>query len=225
MSSRLIDLSHPLEPGTPPWPGNPSVTVDVLDAIPEDRHPGDCGVPGESGYLNATCFFTCNHTGTHMDSPAHFCQDGKAIDQVPLRQVIGPCSLLTIPPCPPDTALDVNDLSGVETSLRRTHRLLLDTGWAAHWSDPQMYFDHFPVLTKGAAEWLVACGLELFGFDSPSVDRVPNPAHRVLLGAQAVIVENLTNLQEIGQPEFELIVTPLPLAGLEASPVRAVARV
>ena len=40
-----------------------------------------------------------------------------------------------------------------------------------------------------------------------------------------VIVENLTGLELIGRDVFELIVTPLPLRGLEASPVRAVARV
>ncbi len=40
-----------------------------------------------------------------------------------------------------------------------------------------------------------------------------------------VIVENLTGLDRIGRDVFELIVLPLPLRGLEASPVRAVARV
>jgi kynurenine formamidase len=40
-----------------------------------------------------------------------------------------------------------------------------------------------------------------------------------------VIVENLTGLEQIVRDVFELIVTPLPLRGLEASPVRAVARV
>lgn len=160
-----------------------------------------------------------------MDSPAHFCQDVPTIDQVPLAQVVGPCSLLTLPPCPPDTELDLEVLLLVEASLRRTRKLLVDTGWANHWNDPATYFEHFPVLTEEAAKWLIECGLELFGFDSPSVDRTPNLAHRVLLGSKAVIVENLANLGEIGQQEFELIVTPLPLTGLEASPVRAVARV
>ena len=27
VTKRLIDLSHPLEPATPPWPGNPPVEV------------------------------------------------------------------------------------------------------------------------------------------------------------------------------------------------------
>ena len=38
-----------------------------------------------------------------------------------------------------------------------------------------------------------------------------------------VIVENLRGLEQIGRDVFELIVVPLPLEGLEASPVRAIA--
>ena len=54
----------------------------------------------------------------------------------------------------------------------------------------------------------------------PTATRIP---HYVLLGANMVIVENLTGLERIGRDIFELIVVPLPLRGLEASPVRAVA--
>ena len=38
-----------------------------------------------------------------------------------------------------------------------------------------------------------------------------------------VIVENLRGLEQIDRDIFDLIVVPLPLKGLEASPVRAIA--
>ena len=81
------------------------------------------------------------------------------------------------------------------------------------------------MLGEATAAWLVARGVHLVGVDTPSVDREPHPAHYQLLGAEMVIVENLTGLERIGSDIFELIVMPLPLRGLEASPVRAVARV
>ena len=40
-----------------------------------------------------------------------------------------------------------------------------------------------------------------------------------------MIVENLTNLDRIVGDVFDLIVLPLPLRGLDGSPVRAIARV
>ena len=61
--------------------------------------------------------------------------------------------------------------------------------------------------------------------DTPSPDRDPHPVHYILLGANMVIVENLRGLEQIDRDVFELIVVPLPLKGLEASPVRAIAGV
>ena len=61
--------------------------------------------------------------------------------------------------------------------------------------------------------WLVERGVHLVGMDTPSPDRDPHPAHYVLLGANMVIVENLTGLERIGRDVFELIVVPLPLRG------------
>ena len=81
------------------------------------------------------------------------------------------------------------------------------------------------MLSEAAAHWLVECGVHLVGLDTPSPDRDPHPVHYILLGASMVIVENLTNLERIDCDVFDLIVLPLPLKGLEASPVRAVASV
>ena len=41
MTTRLIDLSHPLQPDTPPWPGNPAVEFLVVSRIPVERGPRD----------------------------------------------------------------------------------------------------------------------------------------------------------------------------------------
>jgi kynurenine formamidase len=98
----------------------------------------------------------------------------------------------------------------------------LQTGWSKHWDSPSYFTDH-PTLAADAAQFLVECGVQLTAVDMPSVDRAPYPAHRILLGAGVLIVENLTNLDVIGASEFQLIVLPLKLVGRDGSPVRAVA--
>jgi kynurenine formamidase len=223
MHRRLIDLSHPLEAATPPWPGNPPVDVTVLDAIPPERGPGQCGVPGTPGYLNVTVFRTCNHTGTHMDAPAHFYNGVPTIEQVPLEHCIGPAALVDVRHVGLRGLIQPADLASCQSVIARTGKVVLWSGWSARWGRDN-YFRDFPALTQETAAWLIQRGVHLVGVDTPSVDREPNDAHYILLGAQAVIVENLTNLEQIGSEEFELIVLPLPLRGLEASPVRAVAR-
>lgn len=51
------------------------------------------------------------------------------------------------------------------------------------------------------------------------------PAHRVLCGADGVIAENLTGLEQlVGVEDVELFLFPLRLSGADGAPVRAVAR-
>jgi kynurenine formamidase len=223
-TTRLIDLSHPLDAATPPWPGNPPVDVAILDAIPAERGPGQRGVPGRPGYCNTTAFRTCNHTGTHMDAPAHFYNGVPTIERVPLDHCIGPAALVDVRQAGPRGEIAPADLAACQDAIAATGKVVLRTGWSSRWGQDD-YFRDFPVLSEATAAWLVARGVHLVGVDTPSVDRDPNPAHYLLLGAHAVIVENLTGLERIDSEVFELIVLPLPLRGLEASPVRAVARV
>jgi kynurenine formamidase len=67
--------------------------------------------------------------------------------------------------------------------------------------------------------------------DTPSPDNPAHgrgalkdsPNHKVLLGAEVVLVEYLTNLHSLSAREVELIVLPLKLKGCDGSPVRCVA--
>jgi arylformamidase len=222
LKNQLIDLTHPLEPATPPWPGNPAVEVTVVSTIPPQRGPRDRGAPGEPVSCNTTAFLTCNHTGTHMDAPAHFYNGLPTIDQVPLEKCVGPAALIDMRKIAARGEITPADLIPHEPSINSTGKVVFWTGWSSRWGQPN-YFDDYPVLGEAAAIWLVERGVHLVGMDTPSPDRDPHPAHYVLLGANMVIVENLTNLERIGREVFELIVVPLPLRGLEASPVRAIA--
>ncbi|MFO0890543.1 MAG: cyclase family protein [Isosphaeraceae bacterium] len=222
--TRLIDLSHPLHQATPPWPGNPPVTVDVLDAIPASRGAGRRPGPDEARHVNVTAFRTCNHTGTHMDSPLHFYHGVPTIDQLPLDQCIGPATLVDVRALGPRGVIRLADVQPHEASLVATRKVVFRTGWSSRWGQPE-YFEDYPTIDEAAARWLVDRGVRLVGIDTPSVDREPNPAHYVFLGSQACIVENLTNLDQISESPFELIAVPLPLQGLDGSPVRAVARI
>ena len=219
---RLIDLSHPLEPATPPWPGNPGVEVQVISKIPANRGPHDRGAPGEPVACNTTAFLTCNHTGTHMDAPAHFYNGVPTIDQIPLEQCIGPATLVDVRHARPRGEITPDEFARYEASITATGRVVFWTGWSSHWGQSD-YFDDYPVLSEAAATWLVERRVRLVGLDTPSPDCDPHPVHYILLGARVLIVENLTGLEGIAQDRFDLVVVPLPLRGLEASPVRALA--
>lgn len=223
MTTRLIDLSHPLDTDTPPWPGNPGVDVDIVSAIPAERRPGRRGDPSEPVACNTTAFRTCNHTGTHMDAPAHFYNGVPTIDRIPLDRCVGRAALVDVSHVGARGEITPSDLIAHKDRISPAGKVVIRTGWSSRWGEGD-YFTAYPVLSEEAAAWLVEHRVHLVGVDTPSVDYEPHPAHYILLGSHAVIVENLTGLERIDRPTFELIVLPLPLRGLEASPVRAVAR-
>lgn len=153
-----------------------------------------------------------------------FFSSGMTIDRVPLDQCIGPAVLIELGDTPAGAEIDLASVPGLEAKLRRIRKVVLNTSWASRWGSPEYFTDH-PCLSARSAALLVDCGVHLVGVDMPSVDRPPFPAHLALLGSGIVIVENLTNLKEIGADEFELAVVPLSLAGRDGSPVRAIASV
>ena len=212
-----IDLSHPLSTDTPSFPGDPPIDIEVVDSRDAPSTEGEM-------HLNCSRLGISTHCGTHIDAPYHFYSDGKTIDSVPLDQCNGQACAADLGTLAPNTSITPQMLAPWETDIRRTRRLLLNSGWYRHWNQED-YFDRHPVLTGETARWLVQCGLQLIGVDFPSLDHPPCPAHVEILGAGVLIVENLTNLDVLPGGDVEFLCLPLALVGRDGSPVRAVARV
>jgi kynurenine formamidase len=210
-----IDLSYLLCSDTPTFPDSPPVELEILERAEDPQSKGRRS-------LNVSRLSIMIHTGTHMDAPFHFFTSGLTIDRVPLDQCVGSAVMVDLGDVPDGEEIELSTVPGLEARLRRIPKVIVNTGWARRWGTPEYFTDH-PRLSSGSAAFLVDCGVHLVGVDMPSVDRLPFPAHLALLGNGIVIVENLTNLNEIGSDEFELTVLPLRLAGRDGSPVRAIA--
>jgi arylformamidase len=203
---RIVDLSQPVDSGTPVFPGDGPVRVTVLDQTS----------------MNLSRIEICVHTGTHMDAPFHFFHDAETIDRIPLDRCVGSACLIDLRGIAPKWEIRREHIERRAKAPLRAHAAILHTGWSTQWSAPHYFSDH-PCLAADAAQFLVDCGVQLVGVDMPSVDRAPYPAHKILLRAGVPIVENLTNLEAIGADLFQLLVLPLKLAGRDGSPVRAAA--
>ncbi|KDQ28411.1 hypothetical protein PLEOSDRAFT_1041851 [Pleurotus ostreatus PC15] len=152
-----------------------------------------------------------SHTGTHVDAPSHFIDNGRTIDQIPLGKIDWD-----------------SDLAIYADRMSSGVILLIRTGWSRFWGSPE-YLDH-PYLTKEAAERIIATGVRAVGVDSLNPDETVIDGegeggfavHEIILGAEGVIVENLTGL-ELVKEGMTVQFIPLKLAGSDASPVRALA--
>jgi arylformamidase len=158
------------------------------------------------------------HTGTHVDAPSHFLPGAPTIDTVDLEQFIGPARVVEVAT---RAGITVDELARLP--IDGATRVLFKTGSAP---DPGVFNLDFAYLTATAATALVERGVRLVGIDTPSMDHAESKtldAHRALLTGGVAILENLW-LEDVEPGDYELIALPLKLAGLDASPVRAVLR-
>jgi kynurenine formamidase len=170
-----------------------------------------------------------SQAGTHVDAPYHVDDHLPRLDDLPLEVFTGPAVVSDLRHLGPSAPIREGDLAGLELSAGTV--LLLCTGWSRHWGQPA-YAEH-PWLHPDTAAAVLTAGVRTLGIDAPSIDPTDTSsvpvldAHRVLAGGHAVIAENLTNLESLldcpGRRTVWLL--PLPLAGADGSPVRAMAQV
>jgi secretion/DNA translocation related TadE-like protein len=213
---RIVDLSHPLDDGTPVYPGDPVARFTPAATVAAD------------GY-NLLHVRMGSQTGTHVDAPYHFLEDGARIDELPLDVFLGPAVIADLRGLGPREGIAWRHLAPYADRLGRGRMLVLHTGWDEHWGT-DAYVDH-PFLTEDAAVRVVAAGVRTVALDAASPDETvvgdatPHdfPAHRAVLGAGGVIVENLCNLGAVGAVDPVFSVLPLRFTGADGAPVRAVA--
>jgi arylformamidase len=205
----LIDLTIPLEDGTPSFPGEPGGHFLPFASF------------AAQGFV-AHQLLLYTHLGTHIDAPAHFLPGGAGVERWPLDQLIGPAMVVRLRE---GAAGEVDREDFVwPRPVREGDRVLLHTGWDRHWGSPA-YFTGFPSLSPACATFLADAGVALVGMDTPTPhEHRPEEVHRILLGGGVAILEGLTGLGRIPHPFGELICLPLPLVGLDGAPVRAVFR-
>ena len=177
------------------------------------------------GYESELIFMS-SHTGTHIDAPYHFSQNGKRINEIPVETFVTDALLLRLNKHTKEHIMkdDIVNLDR-KTRIDKGKAVILSTGWEEH-SNRNDYLIGNPGLSKEAAEYLIAKKVSIVGIDSANIDHPDADdfgAHKVLLQKGVLIVENLCNLKKIKQTRFKLIVLPLKLEGATGSPVRAVA--
>ena len=208
---RIIDLSHPLKPGMPVYPGTEPPLFEV-----------GCTIAGDGFLERKITFFS--HTGTHIDAPAHIFEDGDTLDRMPLERFHGPGCVVNVADLGSPT-IETADLEKHQQMIAGSDFLLIRTGWSRFWGTAA-YFENYPVLSVAAADWLCRFDLKGIGLDAISADVAGSknlPVHHRLLGRGIVIVENLTNLAALSGLDFTFSCLPLKIEQADGSPVRAVA--
>jgi kynurenine formamidase len=210
---RIVDLSVPLSESTQVYPGDPEPRVTPAATIAADG-------------FNVLSLELGSQTGTHVDAPYHFHEDGARIDELDLSLFAGPGVVIDATGLPPRGRITRErvDAGGLGPGVIA----LLHTGWSARYGTAA-YFDH-PFLDADACRHLLGLGVRTFLLDCPNIDETPDgehpgegfPVHHLIAAAGGVIGENLRGFERIDFAPF-VSCLPLRLAGADGAPVRAVA--
>ena len=205
--NKYIDISVPINSNLPIWPGSQKPELRENLSIKN----GD--IANESS-INVNL-----HTGTHIDAPSHFIDNGLTIDKIPIGKLMGSAFVASIK--------NVNTITEetLEKSSIPKHvkRLLLQTDNTELWiKNNGIFYEDYVALSPRAAKWIVNRGIDLIGIDYLSIQKYTDgpETHQILLGNNIVILEGL-NLNNVSQGWYDLICLPIRYENIEASPARA----
>ena len=203
---KLIDLTHTIHRNISVFPGDDPIQLKQIRTLERD---------GFNNYRLSTGM----HVGTHIDGPKHMTTDTRLMADLPLEMFTGKGVLI--------------DVSGEETiAFRESFRtsiqpesiVLFYSGMDHHFGESE-YFTTYPDMSEELARFLTDRHVKIVGLDWVSPDHEPYPIHDILFKSNVLILENLTNLDQLlHETSFEVFAFPLKIEA-DSSIVRVVARV
>ena len=223
MSESIIYLSHTINNKTPIYgnKGNPIIRKT------SQMEKGDTS--------NNSELILSAHTGTHIDAPYHFYEEGKTIEQY------APEFWICYHPCVMDINVELEEiitLNKIKEQLDHlppnTDLLIIRTGFAKYRkNNVKMYTLHNPGIAPEVGEWLRKYHrIKMIGFDFISLSSyvhrdLGRMAHKAFLGKMEfngqpmepiLIIEDM-DLSKLNKSLKKVIVSPLRFQFSDGSPV------
>jgi len=227
--SKVVDLSWPVHPGIPQWPGDPAVGFETVANFKDD------------GYFLRR-FSMGEHSGTHLSAPSGFQQGAPGHEAFSSQDLVRPAVVIDIAiqaKADPDYALTMNDILDWESGhgpVPQGCLVLLRTGWQAKWGRPMDYLGgtnaaqlHFPGFGLDATQILLE-GRKIAGLGADTAGAEPGAdtdfsVSRYALENRLIVLENLTNLELLPLTGALLVVGLLRLDGGSGGPASVTALV
>ncbi len=230
---RVVDLTHPFDSETLYWPTAPARFAWEKLAWGKT----------EAGWFYAAgAFSSPEHGGTHLDAPVHFAEGRRAVDAIPVEQLVAPAVVIDASAQAakdPGYQLTREDVLAFEAAHGRIEAgtvVLLRTGWDRFWPDAKAYLGddtpgdasrlRFPSFGTEAAKLLVEeRGILGLGVDTASIDpgaAKDFPVHRIAAARNVYGLENLRDLDQLPPRGTLLVALPMKIAGGSGAPVRVI---
>ncbi|NER17803.1 cyclase family protein [Spongiivirga citrea] len=176
---------------------------------------------------NASTLHLYSHSGTHMDAPIHFEVTKQTIEQIDANRLISEAWILDLTHLKPKALIGVKEMQPIEQKIKKGESILLHTGWSKK-TNTEAYRNDLPRISADLAVWMGKKGVNIIGVESPSIADVNNieevtEIHTILMRNNVIIVEGLTNLEQLSKEKITLIAAPLKVKDGDGAPARVLA--
>lgn len=235
LAGKWIDLSHDFSEDTIYW----------VTAEPFKRTTVAEGATDSGYYYSAYNFSGAEHGGTHLDSPIHFAEGKKTVDQIELSQLIGPGVKIDVSAKAAGnvdyqiTAEDIQAWEAANGKIPEWAIILFHTGFATRWPNKKTYLGtdqkgpdavkdlHFPGLHPDAAKWLISNRkFKAVGLDTASIDYGQSTkfeTHVALMTNNIPAFENVGDMSTLPAKGFQVLAFPMKIKGGSGGPLRLAA--
>lgn len=154
------------------------------------------------------------HTGTHVDAPRHYFEEGATIDAIKLTQEICNAQVVDLTKLG-KRVIEREDLEGL--NLLDNHFMIFKT--------QNSFEDHFEpdfvYIHKSAAHYLATLPIKGVGIDALTIEREQpdHETHKELLQAGFLVIEGL-RLRFVDAGVYKMVALPIKIVGAEAAPTR-----
>ena len=218
---KLIDLTHALDSTIPTWNGG--------CGFDHDMHIDYADCEGEYKFRVMKVKMHAG-IGTHMDAPSHCISGGRCIHDFDVNDLIMPCVVIDVSDkCFERYSLSVQDIADFESKyglISKSSCVFVKTGWVKFWHTPLKYHNNhvFPSVSSEAASLLLERGVSAIGIDTLSPDRPEDgfKVHKLFLGADKIIIENVANLGSMPPTGSFVISLPMKIQDGTEAPIRLV---
>lgn len=203
---KIIDISMELSDETVTYEGDQGIKFEIVKNFPQSRvmlSKVDMGL----------------HSGTHVDSPAHFLDGGKKLDEMPLESLIGKARVCDLTDA--TESVGASELKGCK--IEEGEIVLLKTK-NSELLDDKKFHREFVHLTDDGADYLVDNKIKAVGIDYLSIDKFKSETgyvHKSLLSKDILIIEGL-DLRSVQAGTYTLYCLPLRIKSREAAPARCI---
>ncbi|MFC3630829.1 cyclase family protein [Paracoccus angustae] len=195
---RVVDLTHAYDGAFPTFDGKPGILYETDKNFDPDGY-----------HLFKLTIF--EHTGTHIDAPLHFAEDGIPVDALPAESLIAPLCVIDIAARAaedPNAVVEPGDIEAwisAHGDIPAGACVAMNSGWTARIGDPSWRNGPdgalaFPGFSKGATDLLAEAGAASIGVDTMSLDpgnSADFAVHHSWLPSGRFGIEGLANLDQL----------------------------